>query len=170
VPLAAAAVGFPCLVKAVSLSASQGVLRADDPAAAVTAASRIRHIMAAAARPDTEPLLVEEYLPGPELSIDALLTTGGGLCQAANGPALTAAQGCQPAGTYGRPPPRPIVAEWKPPLASPGTRRAVLGIAGHVIGDLSVRIVPLVASRRWLQSSRLRSRGWSDAGRRSSWR
>jgi biotin carboxylase len=76
---AAAAVGFPCLVKAVSLSASQGVLRADDPAAAVTAASRIRHILAAAARPDTEPLLVEEYLPGPELSIDALLTTGGGL-------------------------------------------------------------------------------------------
>jgi glutathione synthase/RimK-type ligase-like ATP-grasp enzyme len=76
---APAAVGFPCLVKAVSLSASQGVLRADHPAAAVTAASRIRHILAAAARPDTEPLLVEEYLPGPELSIDALLTTGGGL-------------------------------------------------------------------------------------------
>ena len=33
---AAEAVGFPCVVKAVSLSASQGVLRADDPAAAVT--------------------------------------------------------------------------------------------------------------------------------------
>ncbi len=73
---AAAAVGFPCVVKAVSLSASQGVLRADDPAAAVTAASRIRHVLAAARRPGTEPLLVEEYLPGRELSIDALL--GGG--------------------------------------------------------------------------------------------
>jgi len=70
---AAEAVGFPCVVKAVSLSASQGVLRANDPAAAVTAARRIRHVLAAARRPDTEPLLVEEYLPGPELSIDALL-------------------------------------------------------------------------------------------------
>jgi biotin carboxylase len=74
---AAAAVGFPCMIKAVSLSASQGVLRADDPAAAVAAASRIRHILAAARRPDTEPLLVEQYLPGPELSIDALLAGGG---------------------------------------------------------------------------------------------
>jgi biotin carboxylase len=73
---AAEAVGFPCVVKAVSLSASQGVLRADDPAAAVTAASRIRYVLAAARRPGTEPLLIEEYLPGPELSIDALLNGG----------------------------------------------------------------------------------------------
>jgi biotin carboxylase len=74
---AAAAVGFPCIIKAVSLSASQGVLRADDPAAAAAAARRIRHVLAAARRPGTEPLLVEQYLPGPELSIDALLTGGG---------------------------------------------------------------------------------------------
>jgi len=73
---AAEAVGFPCVVKAVSLSASQGVLRADDPAAAVTAARRIRYVLAAARRPGTEPLLIEEYLPGPELSIDALLDGG----------------------------------------------------------------------------------------------
>ena len=72
---AAAAVGFPCVVKAVSLSASQGILRADDTAAAVTAALRIRHILAAAGHPG-EPLLVEEYLPGPELSIDGLLADG----------------------------------------------------------------------------------------------
>jgi ATP-grasp domain/L-amino acid ligase C-terminal domain 2 len=73
---ASQAVGFPCVVKAVSLSASQGILCADDPAAAVTAAGRIRHVLASARRPDTEPLLVEEYLPGPELSIDALLDDG----------------------------------------------------------------------------------------------
>ena len=73
---AAGAVGFPCVVKAASLSASQGILRADDPAAAVTAARRIRHVLASARRPGTEPLLVEEYLPGPELSIDALLDDG----------------------------------------------------------------------------------------------
>lgn len=74
---AATALGFPCVVKAVSLSASQGVLRADDPAAAVAAARRIRAILAAARRPGGEPLLVEEYLPGPELSIDALLNDSG---------------------------------------------------------------------------------------------
>jgi biotin carboxylase len=74
---AAAAVGFPCIIKAVSLSASQGILRADDPAAAAAAARRIRHILTAARRPGTEPLLVEQYLPGPELSIDALLAGGG---------------------------------------------------------------------------------------------
>ena len=73
---AAAEVGYPCVVKAVSLSASQGVLRADDPAAAAAAATRIRLVLAAAGRPRSEPLLVEEYVPGPELSIDGLLTTG----------------------------------------------------------------------------------------------
>jgi biotin carboxylase len=73
---AAAEVGAPCVVKASSLSASQGVLRADDPAAAVAAARRVRQVLAAAGRPPDEPLLVEEYVPGPELSIDGLLTAG----------------------------------------------------------------------------------------------
>jgi len=73
---AAEAVGSPCVVKAVSLSASQGVLRAEDPAAAVAAGRRIRRILSDAGRPPGEPLLVEEYLPGQELSIDGLLTSG----------------------------------------------------------------------------------------------
>jgi biotin carboxylase len=73
---AAAQVGFPCVVKAVSLSASQGILRADDPAGAVAAAERIRRILATAGRPGTEPLLIEEYVPGWELSIDGLLDRG----------------------------------------------------------------------------------------------
>jgi biotin carboxylase len=73
---AAEAVGFPCVVKAVSLSASQGVLLADDPAAAVQAGHRIRQILPSAERPASEPLLVEEYLPGPELSIDGVLAAG----------------------------------------------------------------------------------------------
>jgi len=74
---AAESVGFPCVVKAVSLSASQGVLRADDPAAAVIAASRIRQVLTAAGRPDDEPVLIEEYLPGPEISIDGFVTDDG---------------------------------------------------------------------------------------------
>ncbi|HEV2252356.1 MAG TPA: ATP-grasp domain-containing protein [Streptosporangiaceae bacterium] len=73
---AAAEVGGPCVVKATSLSASQGVLRADDPAAAVAAARRIRQVLTTAGRPSDEPLLMEEYVPGPELSIDGLLTGG----------------------------------------------------------------------------------------------
>lgn len=73
---AAADVGGPCVVKATSLSASQGVLRADDPAAAAAAAQRVREVLATAGRPGPEPLLVEEYVPGPELSIDGLLTAG----------------------------------------------------------------------------------------------
>jgi phosphoribosylamine-glycine ligase len=67
-------VGLPCVVR---LSASQGVLCAGDAAEAVTAARRIRHILAAAGRPGEEPLLVEEYLPGPETSIDGLVTGDG---------------------------------------------------------------------------------------------
>jgi biotin carboxylase len=73
---AAAEVGGPCVIKATSLSASQGVLRADDPVAAARAARWIRQVLATAARPPDEPLLVEEYVPGPELSIDGLLTAG----------------------------------------------------------------------------------------------
>jgi biotin carboxylase len=73
---AAAATGFPCVVKAVSLSASQGVLRADDAAEAARAATRIRRVLAGARLRADEPLLAEEYLSGPELSIDGLLTGG----------------------------------------------------------------------------------------------
>ena len=73
---AAAQVGYPCVVKAVSLSGSQGVLRADDGTAAADAASRIRQILRGAGRPVDEPLLVEAYVPGWELSVDGLLTDG----------------------------------------------------------------------------------------------
>jgi biotin carboxylase len=73
---AAAEVGFPCVVKAVSLSGSQGVLRADDEQGAAAASARIRQILGVAGRPADEPLLVEAYVPGWELSVDGLLTDG----------------------------------------------------------------------------------------------
>jgi biotin carboxylase len=73
---AAAATGFPCVIKAVSLSASQGVLRADDAGQAVQAATRVRRILSGARQGTAGPLLAEEYLPGPELSIDGLLDDG----------------------------------------------------------------------------------------------
>ena len=68
-------IGFPCVVKPVSLSASRGVMRADDEAGLSAAVTEIRAILAEAGRAD-EPILLEEYVPGWELSIDGLLTDG----------------------------------------------------------------------------------------------
>lgn len=73
---AAASLGFPCIAKPVSLSASRGVLRVDDQAGLMAAASEIRAILAATGRGDGEPILLEEYVPGWELSIDGLLADG----------------------------------------------------------------------------------------------
>jgi len=76
---AATAVGFPCVVKAASLSASQGVLRADDADQAVRAAARIRRVLSGSRQNGQGPLLAEEYLAGPELSIDGLLHNDDGM-------------------------------------------------------------------------------------------
>jgi biotin carboxylase len=72
----AAEVGFPCVVKPISLSASRGVIRADEPGAAVAAAERVRAILADAGRPEGETLLVEQYIPGEEVAVEALLRGG----------------------------------------------------------------------------------------------
>ena len=73
---AARALGFPCVVKPVSLSGSRGVIRADDDAEILAAVREIRGILADAGRPHDEPILIEEFVPGWELSIDGLLTEG----------------------------------------------------------------------------------------------
>ncbi|MGM0819613.1 MAG: ATP-grasp domain-containing protein [Actinomycetota bacterium] len=72
----AAEVGPPVVVKPTSLSASRGVIRADDPAAAAAAAARCRRILAAAGEDPDGPLLVEGYLPGVEVAVEGLLTDG----------------------------------------------------------------------------------------------
>ena len=69
-------IGFPCVVKPVSLSASRGVIRADDEAGLSAAVSEIRAILAESGKAEGQPILLEEYVPGPELSIDGLLTDG----------------------------------------------------------------------------------------------
>ena len=69
-------IDFPCVVKPVSLSASRGVVRADDEAGLSAAVREIRAILAEAGRAEDQPILVEEYVPGWELSIDGLLTNG----------------------------------------------------------------------------------------------
>lgn len=68
-------VGLPCVVKPVSLSASRGVLRADDPAAAATAAEQVR-AMLCEEEGAVDTLLVERYLPGAEVAVEGLLRGG----------------------------------------------------------------------------------------------
>ncbi len=68
---AAAEIGYPCVVKPVSRSGSQGVIRVDDRAQVVAAEDRIRAIVGA-----SEPLLVERFAPGAEVAVEGLL--GGG--------------------------------------------------------------------------------------------
>ena len=72
----AAEVGLPCVVKPVSLSGSRGVIRADDPEAAVVAAKRVRAILADAGEDPEAPLLVERYIPGDEVAVEGLLRGG----------------------------------------------------------------------------------------------
>ncbi len=71
----AAEVGLPCVVKPLSLSASRGVIRADDPPAAA-AAARVRAILAEAGEDPEAPLLIERYVPGAEVAVEGLLRAG----------------------------------------------------------------------------------------------
>jgi len=71
----AGAVGFPCVIKPPSLSASRGVIRVDDAAGAKLAGDRVRGILAEAGE-DPSRLLVEAYVPGPEVALEGLLRGG----------------------------------------------------------------------------------------------
>jgi biotin carboxylase len=69
---AATEVGYPCVVKPVSRSASQGVIRVDDAIQAAAAGIRIRAIVG----DGPEPLLVERFVPGAEVAVEGLLLGG----------------------------------------------------------------------------------------------
>jgi biotin carboxylase len=68
---AATEIGYPCVVKPVSRSGSQGVIRIDDAAQAVRAETRVRSIVG-----PSEPLLVERFVPGAEVAVEGLLEGG----------------------------------------------------------------------------------------------
>jgi len=74
---AARSVRFPCVLKPPALSASRGVLRADDASEFAAAFRRVAHVLddAGLAGEDAE-ILVEEYLPGAEVAVEGLLTRG----------------------------------------------------------------------------------------------
>ena len=73
---AAGSVGLPCVVKPVSLSGSRGVIRANDLGEVRAAVARVRSILIAAGRPAAEPLLLEAYVPGVEVAVEALMRNG----------------------------------------------------------------------------------------------
>ncbi len=68
-------VGYPCIVKPAGLSGSQGVIRADTPEQLRTAFERTRHIADRAGH-GTDALLVEQFIPGPEVALEGLLHAG----------------------------------------------------------------------------------------------
>lgn len=72
----ASALGFPCVVKPTTLSASRGVIRADDAGAARAAAKRARAVAEAAGEAPGAPLLVERFVPGGEVAVEAILREG----------------------------------------------------------------------------------------------
>jgi biotin carboxylase len=71
---AACPVPFPCVVKATSLSASRGVIRADDQGEYAAALARVKAMLEREG--DDSPILVESFLPGPEVALDGLLGAG----------------------------------------------------------------------------------------------
>lgn len=73
---ALAEIGYPCVIKPRSLSASRGVIRADTQAQAEAAIARSRRIVAASGGPEEASLVVESYIPGIEVALDAILAHG----------------------------------------------------------------------------------------------
>ena len=64
---AADRLGYPVVIKPVSLSGSRGVIRANDPDEAAAATDRIEKLLERIGDPDTA-LLVESFVPGPEFA------------------------------------------------------------------------------------------------------
>ncbi|MFZ0213964.1 MAG: ATP-grasp domain-containing protein [Candidatus Acidiferrales bacterium] len=74
-------VKFPCVVKPLSLAASQGVIRADDVDQFRSAVTRIRALLESPEIQVTretglDRLLVERYIPGREVAVEGLLDRG----------------------------------------------------------------------------------------------
>ena len=77
----ASRVDFPCVIKPLALSASRGVIRANNPDEFVIAVDRLRGILR---QPDVQKecgetadsYLIESYLPGDEVSLEGLVEDG----------------------------------------------------------------------------------------------
>jgi len=71
---------YPCVVKPLRLSASRGVIRADDPPGFVAAVERLGAILESTCDPEdhtaTLEYLVEDFIPGYEVALECLLIDG----------------------------------------------------------------------------------------------
>lgn len=79
---AASAAPYPCVLKPISLSASRGVIRANDPDEFLAAHARLRAILESEAgdggvQAKDQQYLVERYVPGPEYAVEGLIVDGG---------------------------------------------------------------------------------------------
>jgi biotin carboxylase len=77
----ASTVSFPCVIKPVALSASRGVMRADDPAGFCAAFDRLRALLRVpeirAERNEAhDRIVVEGFIPGREFALEGLYTRG----------------------------------------------------------------------------------------------
>ncbi|HWY05608.1 MAG TPA: ATP-grasp domain-containing protein [Candidatus Acidoferrales bacterium] len=74
-------IAYPCVLKPISLSASQGVVRVNNHEEFLAGASRLKHLLESAEiqstrEPNLDRMIVEEYLPGREVAVEGLLTSG----------------------------------------------------------------------------------------------
>src|SRR5207244_8618537 len=74
-------VTYPCVLKPLSLSASQGVIRANNREEFLAASARIRRLLKspeilATREAHLDHMLVEGYIPGREVAVEGLLTDG----------------------------------------------------------------------------------------------
>ncbi|MBS1839562.1 MAG: ATP-grasp domain-containing protein [Acidobacteria bacterium] len=72
---------YPCVLKPLSLSASQGVIRANNRVEFLAAVARIRNLLASAElqasrEPNLNHLIVEGYIPGEEVAVEGVLANG----------------------------------------------------------------------------------------------
>ena len=72
---------YPCVLKPISLSASQGVIRASTREEFLAGAARLKHLLESAEIQATreanlDRMIVEGYLPGREVAVEGLLTGG----------------------------------------------------------------------------------------------
>jgi hypothetical protein len=74
-------INYPCVLKPISLSASQGVVRVNNREEFVAGAGRLERLLESAEvqatrEPNLDRMIVEEYLPGREVAVEGLLTDG----------------------------------------------------------------------------------------------
>ena len=74
-------ISYPCVLKPLSLSASQGVVRANNREEFLAAAARIRRLLESpeirsTREPNLDQVLVEGYIPGREVAVEGLVSDG----------------------------------------------------------------------------------------------